>query len=184
MVDIQTLCRCACVCRSWKHITEDPELRNRVDFSSIRHLYVCLTFFCTASPLTCQTLHSLFSLPLLPSSPLPSPPPPSPPRPSPPHQCEGQSPQEIATEVSASHWSPQPPWVLSTHRRQHQSYQYDSSLSSFSPFLSLPPSFSSSLPLHMYFPSCTGQCQNLQDLNLSECQGLSVSRHQSFLSHL
>ena len=40
------------------------------------------------------------------------------------------------------------------------------------------------LPLHMYFPSCTGQCQNLQDLNLSECQGLSVSRHQNFLSHL
>ena len=76
MVDIQTLCRCACVCRSWKHITEDPELRNRVDFSSIRHLYVCLTVFCTPSHLTCQ----FASNPPFPISPPPPPllpPPPS-----------------------------------------------------------------------------------------------------------
>ena len=35
---IQELCRCACVCRTWKEISEDPELWNRLDFFPICHL--------------------------------------------------------------------------------------------------------------------------------------------------
>ena len=34
---IQELCRCACVCRTWKEISEDPELWNRLDFFPICH---------------------------------------------------------------------------------------------------------------------------------------------------